>query len=129
MIDIQLFEGKGRGVIACHAIASGTLIERAPVIAFPAEERDAINKTALFPYYFVDPGLYGHGKASTPGFFALGRCTLCNHADRPNAIVEWVRDDVGPWAEFIALVPIEAGEEITLYYSNLDEYEGAGSFF
>ncbi len=50
-------------------------------------------------------------------------CCLCNHDDDPNAIVDWIDNELGLWAKLIALRDIESGEEITVFYTNVDEYK------
>jgi len=59
---------------------------------------------------------------------AFGQLTFCNHSDHPNATIRWREDDIGPWAELEALQSIAAGEEITLFYTNISEYS-AGDLF
>lgn len=121
MIDVRHIPKKGRGLIAVQPIYAGTLIEVAPVASFPAEERAIVDKTSVFPYYFIQPSEYRQSKESR-GHFVFGIVSLCNHADEPNACVKWVENEVGLWTHLMALKDIEPGEEVTMYYTNVDEY-------
>ena len=126
-LSIGWVGGKGRGVIAGRDLASGALIERAPATEFPAEERPLIDKTALFSHYFVDPESY-RGSPWVRGYIAFGLSSLCNHSAGPNARVRWRRDSLGLWAELVALSAIAAGEEITVFYTNIEEYPNRDDF-
>lgn len=124
---VDWIDGKGRGVIAGRSFAQGTVIEQAPAIEFPASQRATIDGTALFSHYFVDPAQYGKGTA-VDGFIALGLSSLCNHAERPGAKVLWRRDPLGLWADLVALRDLVAGEEVTVFYTNIEEYPDRGRF-
>lgn len=127
MLDVCLIPGKGRGIITVQSVQAGTLIEIAPVVSFSSQDRPLIDQTELFPYYFVQPSLYSHN-GNISGHMVLGFSTLCNHADIPNAHIEWKNDDIGEWAHLVALKDIAAGEEVTLYYTNIDEYTDCERF-
>lgn len=129
MFRLARIAGKGRGLLASQAIPAGTVIERAPAVRLSAEDRAAVDRTALFPYCFADPATFGRTEAAGHAtFVAFGALTFCNHAANPNAVVQWESDDAGPWAVLEALRDIAEGEEITLFYTNIAEYE-AGDFF
>ena len=123
MYRLATIAGKGRGLLAAHAIAAGTVIERAPAVRLSPADRAALDRTALFPYCFADPATYGR-KDGLPhgGLLAFGGLSFCNHAARPNAAVRWESDSLGLWAELTALRDIAEGQEITLFYTNIDEY-------
>lgn len=121
MLDIQNIPDKGRGVVSTRFIQAETLIEAAPTALFPAEERLTIDKTQIFPYYFVLPASYQQSK-HVGGYLVFGFASLCNHAKDPNAKVQWVKKETGLWSHLIALKDIGSGEEVTLHYTNIDEY-------
>jgi uncharacterized protein len=103
---------KGRGVFAGEPIAAGTVIEAAPVIIVPAAQRQPLDRTILHDYYFswdADPG----GEES--GAVALGLVSLCNHSRRPRARVR--RNVAQGTLDLVALVPIAAGDEVTIDYN------------
>ena len=132
-LRVDWIQGKGRGVIAGRFFAAGMVIEKAPAVEFPAEERNIVDRTALFSHYFVDPGQYDvishcDSRAAVRGYIAFGLSSLCNHAERPGARVRWRRDRLGLWADLIALRDLQPGEEITVYYTNIDEYPDRGRF-
>lgn len=130
MFRLAKIPGKGRGLLASEAIAAGSVIERAAVVRLSAEDRARVDRTALFAYTFVDPDDYDGGTpgADHPCLVAFGSLTFCNHSAQPNAVVRWISDDVGLWANLEATRSIAADEEITLYYTNISQYS-AGDLF
>lgn len=124
---VDWIDGKGRGVIAGRFFAQGTTIEQAPAIEFPAAERATIDGTALFSHYFVNPAQYSKGE-NIDGYIALGLSSLCNHAEKPGARVTWRRDSLGLWADLVALRDLAAGQEVTVYYTNIEEYPDRSHF-
>jgi len=127
MIAVKRIAGKGRGIIATEDISSGTLIEVAPVGVFPAEQRPIVDKTDVFKYYFVQPGEYRQRK-NAKGYFVFGLVSLCNHTEEPNSYVDWIEDEVGLWSHLTAKKDIKIGEEVTVFYTNIDEYADAEKF-
>lgn len=121
LLAIKFFANKGRGVIATQIIPAKTVIEIAPVASFPATERAIIDTTHVAKYYFVKPEAYQNDK-KVDGHFVFGFASLCNHDNTPNAKVEWVTDEIGLWSHLTSIRDIAAGEELTLSYSNIDEY-------
>jgi SET domain-containing protein len=111
-LEIRDDPQKGRGVFAREPIAAGALIEAAPVIILPAAQCGLIDKTILHDYYFHwdgDPD--GEGR----GALALGLVSLCNHSRRPRARVR--RNYARETLDLVALMPIAAGEEVTIDYN------------
>ena len=47
---------------------------------------------------------------------------------KPNARVEWVENEVGLWLHLIAQKDIKGGEEVTLFYTNIDQDTDAHKF-
>jgi SET domain-containing protein len=106
-IEVKRVKGKGRGVFARRLIRKGELIEKVPMIVFPAEEFETgLSGTRLANYCFA----WGRGTVA----LALGYGSIYNHSYRPNARY----DDVGPRTKtFTALRDIKPGEEITVNYN------------
>ena len=129
MIRLASIAGKGRGLLADRPIVAGTLMERAPAVRLSAEDRARVDRTALFPYCFADPATFGQAGSGHAAFVVFGALTFCNHADKPNAAVRWESDQAGLWALLEALRDIAAGEEITLFYTNIAEYEADDFLF
>lgn len=128
MIEVKKITNKGRGIIATEAIPKGKLIEAAPVVTFPLEEIPNIHQTKIFQYYFVQPVEYGQGKTMN-AYLAFGLVSLLNHSENPNSKVNWIEDEVGLWSHLIAEIDIKAGEEVTMFYANINEYSDAKFFF
>ena len=100
---------KGRGVFATHAIKEGSLIERCPVVIVPVEQKDLIDKSSLYYYYYAwTPDEEGIA-------LSMGYGSIYNHSFKPNAIFDRVFE--GGYIDYIALRNIEAGEEITVNYN------------
>ena len=111
-LEIRSDPVKGRGIFALQALVPGTLIEAAPVIVVPAAQCPLLDRTILHDYYFHwdgDPD--GEGR----GAVALGLVALCNHSRRPNARVR--RNFAQDTLDLVALLPIAAGDEVTIDYN------------
>jgi SET domain-containing protein len=115
-LEIRDDPQKGRGIFACAPIAPGTLIEAAPVVIVPPSQLKLLDQTILHDYYFEwdggpDSGAVGQGS----GAVALGLVALCNHSRRPRARVR--RNLAQGTLDLVALLPIEAGDEVTIDYN------------
>ena len=111
-VEIRTAPSKGRGIFAREAISAGTLIAAAPVIIVPAEECALLDRTTLHDYYFHwDGDPEGAGR----GAVALGLVALCNHSRHPRARVR--RNFADNTLDLLALVPIAAGDEVTIDYN------------
>ena len=98
-------------MFARRPIASGTLIEAAPVIVLPVSECRLLDRTIIHNYYFHwdgDPD--GEGR----GALGLGLVSLCNHSRRPRARVD--RNFARLTLDLVAIAAIAAGEEVTIDY-------------
>lgn len=102
----------GRGLFAVAPIADGDLIDRACAVEIHSDQtRDLDMMQPLGDYYFANP------KNDNAGLMAFGLMSLCNHADDPNADIQWRKDQKLGWiADLVALRTINAGEEITYRY-------------
>lgn len=127
MIEVKKIPNKGRGIMATQHIPEGTLLEVAPVEIFPFDSQETIDETGIFKYYFVSPLEYSKSH-NVNRYLVFGLASFCNHAEKANARVEWVENEVGLWAHLIAQKDIKGGEEVTLFYTNIDEYSEAQKF-
>ncbi len=122
MLEIKMIADKGRGAVAKQFIQEGTLMEKAPVASFPPDQRELIHETEIGPYYFVRPTEYDSQDVHAKGYIVFGLSSFCNHSEEPNAKIEWCKDRVGLLARLTALQDIQVGEEVTIFYTNIDEY-------
>ena len=118
MIEIKastLSDGEfNRGVFATQDIKKGELIHEAPVIAYPNEEHEHIEKTLLADYSFE----YGINHSA----ILLGYGMLFNHSYTPNATYE-INFDKHVF-EFYAYTDIKAGDEVLINYNgDVDDQE------
>lgn len=127
MIQVKFFPGKGRGIVATKLITKETKIEIAPVASVPAKQIPLIDKTDLFPYYFVIASEYQKND-DLDGHIVFGLSSLCNHSETPNAYINWIRNEMGLWAHLIALKDIHPGDEVCLLYANIEKYHRASEF-
>jgi uncharacterized protein len=117
-LEIRRDPKKGRGVFATAPIATGSVIEEAPVVIASAADCAALDGTILHDYYFHwdgDPD--GDGR----GAVGLGLVTLCNHSSRPKARVR--RNLDRETLSLIAIAPLEPGDEVTIDYNCLLWFE------
>lgn len=96
-----------RGVFATMDIAKGTMFHQAPVIAYPNEQHEHIEKTLLADYAFE----YGINHSA----ILLGYGMLFNHSYHANANYEINFDN--HTFDFFAHQDIKAGEEIFINYN------------
>lgn len=108
-LEVVLFPGKGRGVVARRQFSAGEIVETVPVLVLPAEQWEHIEKTVLYNY------TYGWGPKLEHAGLALGLGSLYNHSFQPNA--RYVRHLDELTIDFVALRTIEEGEEITVNYN------------
>lgn len=106
---VRRFAGKGRGVVARHALRKGELIDRSPVVVVPREEVAAVERTLLDEYVFI------WGERRDQVAMVLGPISLVSHDYSPNAVYE--RHLESEELSLVALRDIAVGEEITMNYS------------
>ncbi|MFT8323137.1 MAG: SET domain-containing protein [Bacillus sp. (in: firmicutes)] len=103
-----------RGVFATCDIKKGTLLHEAPVIPYPNEQHQHIEKTLLADYAFE----YGINHTA----LLLGYGMLFNHSYEPNATYD-INFDQHTF-DFYAYKDIKAGEEILINYNgDVDDQE------
>lgn len=76
------------------------------MLRVPSSQRDLIDQTLLFEYYFDWDGDAG---------LALGFGSLYNHSATPNA--EYIKDIANDLVSVRAIAAIVPGEEVTFTYS------------
>jgi uncharacterized protein len=108
-IEIKPSPVHGRGVFACRKFKPGAVIETAPLILLSAADKEFLQATTLYHYYFVIDN------PDTPAALGLGYSSVYNHSYMANAVYT-----VSP--EKCALIikackPVLPGEEITLNYN------------
>jgi uncharacterized protein len=115
MMELYIREvpGRGRGVFCTTDLAAGDEIELCPVIICPPGDREHIDKTNLYNYYF----LWGDDQQQIA--IALGYGSIYNHAYEPNARYETYFED--GIIRFVAIRDIPANTEITVNYNHDSE--------
>lgn len=99
----------GRGVFACTTFKAGAVIETAPAIIMEQIDKEFLQATSLFSYYFVV------GDKKFPVALGLGYSSLYNHSYSANAVYSVsLKDET---ITIKACKNISIGEEITLNYN------------
>src|SRR5690349_21119692 len=102
-------KGRGRGVFTFDEIASGTIIEIAPVIVMTGKERKLIDETILHDYIFE------WGDDRTQCCMALGYVPLYNHSYQSNC--EYEMDFRKQLITIKTVREIKAGEQLFINYN------------
>lgn len=108
-IEIKQSHLHGRGVFASRSFKPGAVIETAPVILLQQSDKDFLEATSLFSYYFLV------NDKKIPVVLGLGYSSLYNHAGRANAVYTISIREAALIIK--ACKPIQQGEEITLNYN------------
>jgi uncharacterized protein len=100
---------KGRAVFTNEAIAKDTIIEVAPVIVMPLQDKVHIDKTLLHDYIFM----WGEDEAKI--CMALGYVPMYNHSYDSNCIYDM--DNANHTIIIKTVKTISAHEELTINYN------------
>ena len=118
MIEVKrssLSDGEfNRGVFATCDIKKGQLLHEAPVVSYPNDQHQYIEKTILGDYAFE----YGINHSAV----LLGYGMLFNHSYEPNATYEINFNNHS--FDFFAFTDIKAGDEVLINYNgDVDDKE------
>jgi uncharacterized protein len=108
-LSVQPSPIHGLGVFTNIPVKKGELIERAPLILLEITDKEYLQHTTLYHFYFVV------NNKKTPVALGLGHSSLYNHSPNANALykVSLKKQSL----DIIAARLIAAGEEITLNYN------------
>jgi SET domain-containing protein len=99
----------GNGVFADQLFKTGAVVEIAPVILMEQQDKDFLQTTMLFSYYFVV------GDKKFPVALGLGYSSIYNHSYSANAVYSISIKDA--CIKIAACKTIYPGDEITLNYN------------
>lgn len=119
---------KGNCLFSCSAISAGQCVITAPAYRILEADLKALTRCDLYKYVFYDADRRRLGTARPEGFMVFGALSFCSHSSKPNTRVAWLYHSEIVLVRLIALTSIAPGQEITMRYSNIDEYEGADSW-
>lgn len=108
-LEVRTIPHKGRGVFARRSFQPSDLIEIAPVIVVPEEEYPSVERSIFYHYLFT------WGTTGKDTALVLGYGSLYNHSYEPNA--RYFKHFETSRMQFVAIRPIEPGEEITINYN------------
>lgn len=106
---IETSAGCGRGVFTREPIPAETIIEIAPVVVMPSEQRKLLDQTLLHDYIFE----WGEDRSQCA--MALGIIPIYNHSYTSNC--EYFMDFSDASIMVKTVRDIEAGEELTINYN------------
>jgi SET domain-containing protein len=116
-------KSKGRGVFCREHIASGEIIEVAPVFIFNEKDMEHVHKTSIRDYYFkankFSRSVYlwlNIGDSSKVACLSMGITSFCNHLIDPNAICEFAEESMVPFFILKAARDIPPDTEICINY-------------
>ncbi|TDX00728.1 SET domain-containing protein-lysine N-methyltransferase [Dinghuibacter silviterrae] len=117
MIQAYLYiapsEGRGRGVYTRDALPADTIVEVSPVLVLSGEERKLLDQTLLHDYIFE------WGEQKDKCCVAWGFVSMYNHRSPSNC--EYFMDYAEEIIFVKTVVPIAAGEELTINYNGTAE--------
>lgn len=113
---------KGLILLAMRDFAPGDLLSSVVCYVVPPSDVFDLAKTDFYKFVFYQPNDV-HSQDRT-GYVAFGPVSYCSHSSVPNSRVEWVKVGDLNVIELRALVPIDEGHEVTIRYSNIEEYVG-----
>lgn len=125
-IYVGLSSGKGVGLF------SSVSIPQQAVIAESVARRVQVCAKSLDPvvsqYLFVDPAQYCGSRPAHDSIIACSEITLLNHSETPNSRVIWeyVSTEILR-AKLISIREIHPSEELTIFYTDADAYQGLRS--
>ncbi len=108
-IEIKQSNIHGRGVFACKKFKPGAVIETAPLILLSTADKEYLQATTLYHYYFVIDN------TATPAALGLGYSSVYNHSYTANAVYTVALEKTALIIK--AYKTILPGEEITLNYN------------
>lgn len=123
-LSVRNTDYAGIGVFAKSKIKSYTTLERTLAVPLPTEQQSSLFSTVIWEYHFVT----SHCLVDEPtdGHLLLGLASICNHSWNANAEVLWLRDDTGVWGTLRSIKDVRQGEEVTIFYTNIEDYVNRG---
>lgn len=108
-LSVQPSPIHGLGVFSSIPVNQGELIERAPLILLETADKEYLQYSTLYHFYFVV------NNKKTPAALGLGYSSLYNHSYDANTMYKVsVKKQC---LDIIAARPIAAGEELTINYN------------
>jgi len=108
-IEVKQSGIHGLGIFATKKFKKGELIEKSPVVLLDKKERELLQLTSLFSYYFV------LNNDKTPAALGLGLSSFYNHSYNANAFYDI--NTKKAVIVFKSVSDINAGDEITINYN------------
>jgi len=114
---------QGLGVFAMRYIKKGTPLLIDIVRTISKGEKFNLRSSDIYHHFFVDRSQYDVNPQSCDLHIAFGPISMVNHSDSPNCDLKWSLRGIFSNVELLALADIFPGEEITIQYKNIVEYD------
>lgn len=114
---------KGLGVFALCDIRANTVVTFDVFRTIRRRDRRLARSTDLYHLLFVDRRTYDQAPNDCELHVAFGPISMVNHAESPNCNLHWEYNGLHSYVYLIALREVTAGEEITIYYRNIGDYD------
>lgn len=117
---------KGIALIAKQNLPKGSLVSSAITYRLDSEQLEQIRDLDLYKFIFFNPEIYKQRKlsASDFGYLAFGSMSWCNHSANPTAKIIWNLIDNDCYElQLFTIKSVQAGDEITVTYANINEYD------
>jgi len=120
-------DGKGRGVVTLDSISPASSVMCDAVDRYTGQEAELLRGRELYYHLFVDPDHYQKHR-QIDLLWAIGPISIINHSNSPNCEVLWRKSGGFEWVVLQSLRAIEPCEELTIFYTNIEEYVGHETF-
>lgn len=125
---IKKSENKGYGIFAINKIHAKHEIMSCVTKDLSETRSDSI-PFSLAQYLFVNPDRFSLETPERSYVMVLGEMVFLNHSDQPNCKVRWeMRENGLYYAQLIANQTIQEDEEITIRYTDANDYWDKGYF-
>lgn len=119
-VQVSGHSAKGLILIAMRDFEPEDVLSSVASYEIASNDIERIQNTDFYKFVFYPPGTNLSNRPS--GFVAFGPVSFCSHSNTPNARVKWRFTGSFNAIELSAIRKIEAGEEVTIRYSNIEEY-------
>lgn len=114
---------KGLGVFALCDIRAETVVTFDLFRTVRKRDGRLARSTDLYHLLFVDRRTYDRAPNDCELHVAFGPISIVNHDESPNCNLHWEYNGLHSYVYLIASRNIAAGEEITIFYKNIEDYD------
>ena len=116
-------DDKGLGVFASQYIKKNTPLICDIVRTITKDEQVNLRDSEIYHHFFVDRSQYDVDPGGCDLHIAFGPISIVNHTNAPNCELKWTLGGIFSNVELISSKDIFPGEELSIYYMNVKEYD------